>query len=80
MEEHMLEEWHRLALGQAKRLKSLIDTYSTDKKGIKYVRMSGKLCGMCTFCEYVDFCLAGRPEDWIGTVLAYREDLEGVEG
>jgi hypothetical protein len=80
MENHMIEEWHRLALGQAKRLKSLIDTYSVDKSGVKYVRMSGKLCGMCTFCDYLDFCLAGRPIDWIGTVLSYREDLEGIEG
>jgi len=79
-EPHMIEEWHRLALGQARRLKDLIDKYAVSPEGVKYVRMTGKLNGMCTFCSYLDFCLAGRPVDWIGTVLQKREDLEGIEG
>jgi hypothetical protein len=79
-EPRMIEEWWRGAVYQAKRLRTLLTSYAGDVEGIKYVRMLGKFNGMCTFCEYLDFCLAGRPVEWIGTVLVKREDIEGLEG
>ena len=79
-EPHMTEEWRLSAVWGAKRLRDLIRDYSSAPEGVKYVRGLGRFNGMCTFCDYADFCLAGRPVEWVGSVLQHRGDLEGLEG
>jgi hypothetical protein len=79
----MIEEWGQCAIWQAKRLRQLLRDYGAQHgsyEGVKYVRMLGTMNGMCTFCEYQDWCVAGRPLEWIGTVLTKRADLQGLEG
>ena len=77
---HALETWKLDAVYQAKRLRELVKTYAVSPEGIKYVRMQGTMCGGCTFCSFIDFCIANRPVEWIGSVLQYKPELVKVEG
>lgn len=55
-----IEEWRLSALHLAKRYRDLILTYPFTSD-LRRVRTQGQFNGGCTFCNFSDFCRAGRP-------------------
>jgi hypothetical protein len=76
--ELQLEEWHRCAVSEARRLKQLHDEYN-DPRAIPYVRMRGMFTSACRFCDFRDFCRADRPLHWLGDRLIKRVDEPVIE-
>ena len=66
-----LQAWYNTAMQQAQKLRWIVQNYST-VDAIPYIAMEGTMNGSCMFCDYAEFCAAGRPLNWIGTVLAYQ--------
>lgn len=64
----LIEEWERSALWLGTRMRDLYDSYNSIE-AIPYIRQQGMFSGGCTFCDYAEFCAAGRPLDWIGSEL-----------
>lgn len=57
----VIKAWHRDALAAAKRWKVMKKVYP-DPGYISAVPQEGQFRGSCMFCEFLPFCVAGKPE------------------
>jgi hypothetical protein len=63
-----LAEWRKTALHLARRYKELLQRYP-NVTAIDKVRMQGTFNGSCRWCQFDDFCNAGRPANMIGSMF-----------
>jgi len=67
-----LDEWHATALELARRYRKLC-TDSPTLDHVPQVRTQGTFHGACIFCDFKDYCAAGRPQDsTMGTLLLHE--------
>jgi hypothetical protein len=63
-----LAEWKKSALHLAKKYKEMLIRFPS-LRDIHRVRMQGTFTNACRFCQFDDFCNAGRPVDLIGSMF-----------
>lgn len=63
-----LDEWRRTAIHLAERYRRLLELYGTED-AIGRVRTQGSFAGACMYCQYQDFCAAGRPLSLLPSLL-----------
>lgn len=66
--DEQLAEWKKTALHLARKYKEMLTRFPrlTD---IHKVRMQGTFTNACRFCQFDDFCNAGRPTNMIGSMF-----------
>jgi len=66
-----LDEWHRDAVALASRFESLTRIFK-DVEMIQHAPTQGKFNGGCTFCQFRQFCSAGRRPELVESMLVYQ--------
>lgn len=65
-----IEEWKKTAVHLAKRFQNLKKRWGSLEL-LHKVRMQGTFDGSCGFCEFDDFCSAGRPLNLVQSMLVH---------
>lgn len=63
-----LDEWRKTALHLAKRYRDLRERFK-GLEDLHRVRTQGTFHGACGFCNFKDFCSAGRPLQYVESML-----------
>lgn len=66
-----LKTWHANALALARRYRELCERYPNMASDLAAVPMEGTFTRACKWCEFAEFCEAGRPVEWASSVLRY---------
>lgn len=68
----VVEQWHRNAIAAARKFRVLKQVYPSVEY-IPAVPQEGQFSEACTFCEFKDFCAAGKPLSWVESEFVYTK-------
>lgn len=67
-----LESWHETALGLARKYAKLKEIHTDWRDGLTMVAMQGTFHGACKWCQFSEFCAAGRPTHALDTMFVWK--------
>jgi hypothetical protein len=65
-----LDQWHRTAMELARRYKAIV-AKAPELENVGTLLTEGAFYGSCLFCDFKDFCAAGRPLNYVDNLLVY---------
>jgi len=67
-----LAAWHQTALNKAREFAGLQTTHAGHRDRLTQADMQGTFHSACKFCQFNEFCAAGRPVHALDTLFVYK--------